>query len=256
MRARFALPLVAIVCWDAWRLLAMRASDLTSAVLVIALVAAAIGAWRRMRDGRVPGMLLVTLLAGNAIAAVTGPPMLQIGAAAATCAIIAWYGSDRSLPRAPLIGIVLLALPVLPSFDFLLAWPMRRISAEITALLLQLNGFAVEVRGVALEWRGEQLLFDGPCSGVRMLWAALLLASALALVERFGPWRHAQVVAAAICIAIAGNALRAASLFYLETGMFAPLEGPVVHEIVGLMAFALLAAATLAVVWRRKWRMA
>lgn len=256
MRARLALPLVALASWDAWRLLALRATDLTAAVLVLALAVAAVWAWRRMQDARMPGALLAVLLTGQATAAITGPALLQIGAAVAACAITAWYGSDRKLPRAPLLGMVMLALPVLPTLDFLLAWPMRRISAEISVALLRLNGLAVEVQGVALAWRGEQLLFDGPCSGVRMLWAALLLASAIALAERFSAWRYAGALVAATIIAIAGNALRAASLFYLENGMFAPLQGPAAHEAVGLVAFVLLASATLTLVRPRGWRMA
>jgi exosortase/archaeosortase family protein len=78
-----------------------------------------------------------------------------------------------------------------------------------------------------------------------MLWAALLLASLVALIRRLGPWRYAQLCLLAIAVAVLGNGLRAASLFYLETGFLMPLQGPVIHEIVGLAAFLFLAVALL-----------
>jgi hypothetical protein len=51
-----------------------------------------------------------------------------------------------------------------------------------------------------------------------------------------------------VVLAIAGNAVRAASLFYVENGFIEPLRGPAGHEAVGLVSFLLLALATLACV--------
>lgn len=257
MPARLALLLVAAACWDAWRLLAGRVADMSGALLVLALLGAL--AWGRRRaevDARVPPGLLTLALLGYALASLAGSPLLQIGVAVAATTLVAWHGTDRRLPRLPLVGLALLALPVVPTLDFLLAWPMRRVSALLTAGLLRLNGVAVDVEGVALVWQGRLLLFDGPCSGVRMLWASLVLASVLALAGRFAPWRYAQALVLASGIAVAGNALRAASLFYLENGFVAPLAGPVAHEAVGLMAFVLLAVATMAALRGRRWRTA
>ena len=117
----------------------------------------------------------------------------------------------------------------------------------LTVALLRLNGVDVGLQGVALDWHGQVLLFDGPCSGVRMLWAALLLASLIALARGFGPWRYVRMLALAVAIAVAGNALRAASLFYLENDFIPQLSGPIAHEAVGIVAFLLLAAATVSV---------
>jgi exosortase/archaeosortase family protein len=79
-----------------------------------------------------------------------------------------------------------------------------------------------------------------------MLWAALLLASLTALVGRFTPLRYLGTLAIAVTLAVIGNALRAASLFYVENGFVPSMRGQTAHEAVGIMAFALLAAATLA----------
>lgn len=244
MHARAALLLVVAVSWDAWRLLAGRIHDAAGAMLVLALVGA-VGwlACRGDRAARMPGPLIADLLLLCAAATILGPALLQIGAAIAATALAAWHCGGRGLPRMPLIGLALLALPVLPTLDFLLAYPLRRVSAMLTVGLLRLNGMSVGLEGVALQWHGRRLLFDAPCSGVRMLWAGLVLASLIGLAGRFGPGRYALMLGAATAIAIVGNALRAASLFYLENGFVAPLEGPVAHEALGIVSFCLLAAA-------------
>lgn len=246
MRVRAAFVLVVLACWDAWRLLALRIEDGVGIVLALMLAAACIwGVARADRDQRVPGAKLGALIALYTVAAVTGPALLQIGAAVVALAFVAWRGAP-GLPRLPLAAMVLLALPILPTLDFLLAWPLRRVSAMLTVAMLQLNGVEVTLQGVAMNWHGKQLLFDGPCSGVRMLWASLLLASLLALVRGYDPLRYARTLAAAIAVTVAANALRAASLFYVENGLVAAGQGPWLHEAVGLVAFALLAAGLIA----------
>lgn len=253
MEKRWAMALVGAACWDAWRLLAGRVEDASGAVLLAVL--AGVLAWiARRSEGRVPGWLIVGSLLVYAVAAVTGPALFQIGVAVAAVTLVAAQGG--ALPRLPLVGLAMLAMPVLPTLDFLLAWPLRRVSAVLTAGLLRLNGMAVDVEGVALEWQGKLLLFDGACSGIRMLWAALLLASVLALAGRFTPLAYVRALAIAVAIAVAGNALRAASLFYLENGFVAPLQGPVAHEAVGVLAFAMLGVATVALLGPRQWRTA
>lgn len=252
MPARLALLLALGACWDAWRLLAGRIDDAASAAPIAAFVAAL--AWRMARAEKpapVPRAQLGALLLLYLIASLTGPALVQIGAASALVATLAWHGCGRSLPRLPMIGLALLMLPILPTLDFLLAYPLRRVSGMLTVALLRLNGISVSLEGIALEWHGRLLLFDGACSGVRMLWASLILASLIALVHGFGPWRYVRTLAVAAAIAVAGNGLRAASLFYLEHGYAAPLGGPVAHEAVGMMAFVLLAAAILMAVPRR-----
>mgnify|MGYP007050668913 CR=1 FL=1 len=60
------------------------------------------------------------------------------------------------------------------------------------------------------------------------------------------PGRFALLLAGAALLALFGNALRAAGLFYLETGLVAWAGGPALHEAVGLAAFALVGGGALA----------
>jgi len=249
--ARTALVVLALACWDAWRLLVGRASDPAEMAMVALLVAGLMWRGWQLRDRQVRALPLGLALTGYAVAAATGPALLQIGVAACTMLVTATAGIR--LPRLPMLGLAALLLPVLPTLDFLLAYPLRRVSALITVGLLRGNGMDVRLNGVALEWQGQALLFDGPCSGVRMLWAALVLASIVALTGAQGPFAYARTLLIATTIAILGNALRAASLFYVEHGRIERLQGPAAHEAVGIIAFALVAIGLLFVL-RPQWR--
>lgn len=258
MRPGIALALAAIAFWDAARLLAGRLGDGMAAVPLAAVIAML--AWpvvRGLRRGTVSPVspvLLCAIFAAYALAALIAPPLVRMGVAVAGLVLILRAAAGDDLPAAPAIGLGLLALPVLPSLEFFLAYPLRLVSATLTAVLLRMNGINVGVDGVALAWNGERLLFDAACAGVKMLWAALLLVSAIALAARFAPLRYARALVLAVVLTIFANALRAASLFYLENGFVPQLGGPVAHEAVGIAAFVMVAGALAAMVMPRDRR--
>jgi len=86
--------------------------------------------------------------------------------------------------------------------------------------------------------------FDAPCSGVNMLWAGLLLTLMGCVLLRLPATKVMLAVGLSIILAIAGNVLRASSLFYVEAGMVADAPGWW-HDGIGIVAFTLSAAATL-----------
>ena len=249
---RLALALAPLLFWDAWRLLAGRFGDGLSAVpLALVGLAVAYPAIRRIASGTarpVPLEGLAFALALYVAATLAGPALIRVAVAVVAIALLCRRIADRGLAGPPLVGLALLALPVFPSLDFYLAYPLRLTGAILTAALLRLNGLAVGVEGVALSWNGSLLLFDAACSGVRMLWACLFLVSATGLAAGFGAVRYARAIAVAIVMAVAGNAVRAASLFYIENHFIERLREPAWHEAVGLVSFLLLAVATLACV--------
>lgn len=246
MHPALALALVAIAFWNGWRLLAERSGDGVSALLLAAVALAA--SWPAMRRiarsaaAPVPPAPLGAAFLLYAAASLAAPFLVQAAIAVATFLLLCRHVGGSSAPALPLVGLGLLALPVLPSFDFAFAYPMRLACARLTAWLLQLNGVGVSVEGVALAWNGKLLLFDAACSGVRMLWASLFLVSGIALAAQFGPLRYARSLALAVGVTIGASALRAASLFYVENGFVARMQGPVWHEAVGIAAFIMLAA--------------
>src|SRR5262249_56884850 len=103
-------------------------------------------------------------------------------AAIAATAIAATVSSMRFGRRLHLgvWGLLLLALPVVASLQFYLGFPMRAVVAKLAAPMLQINGFAVVAEGASLNWNGDPILIDAPCSGVKMLWTGFYLTCALA----------------------------------------------------------------------------
>ncbi len=243
--ARIAAAIVAGGGWHGLSLLAGRADGVglaTTLALLAALGWALVHATHEVRaDG------VVAVLVASAAAALTGVALIEIGVVVAG---LCWSAMPRL--RWPVLALALLAAPILPTLDILVAGPLRRVSALLTAGLLRMNGIGVTLEGVALEWHGRELLFDGPCSGVRMLWALLVLASLVGAIVQVPPVRFALLLAGAVAVAIVGNALRAASLFYVESGFIPILHGPVVHEAVGLAAFAFVAGAAVLLLTRRR----
>src|ERR1700738_5023470 len=94
----------------------------------------------------------------------------------------------RCVARAPAACVITaLALPVLPSLQFTLGYPMRIISAALAVPLLRAHGLDVARQGTFLLWRDEMIQFDAPCSGVNMLWAGLLLTPVGCVLLRLHP---------------------------------------------------------------------
>lgn len=243
--ARVAAGLVVAGGWHGLWLLAGRADGVglaTTAAMVVAL------GWALARARHLVRVeWLALFLLASAAAAWTGIALLEISAVIVG---LCWCAMPRV--RWPVLALALLAVPILPTLDVLVAGPLRRVSAVLTAAMLRLNGIDVGLEGVALEWHGRELLFDGPCSGVRMLWALLVLASFYGTIRSVPLWRFALLLAGAVVVAILGNALRAASLFYVESGFVPMLHGAAAHEAVGLAAFAIVAGAAVALASHRR----
>ena len=164
------------------------------------------------------------------------PPLLRAGIGmTAVAALLSSLLLDKRMDVA-LWGLLLLALPVIASFNFYLGYPLRVAVGTASAFLLQMNGFGVVREGVLLNWSGHVVAVDAPCSGVKMLWAGLYLSFALAALYRFGNARTSLLALLSLIVIIAANILRATALFFVETGIV-PLP-PMWHEGIGLIAFA------------------
>lgn len=140
-------------------------------------------------------------------------------------------------------GLFLLAAPVVPTLQFYLGYPLRVLVTHLAAVWLRCAGIGARVEGLGLAWNEKLVLVDAPCSGVRMIWGALLMALATAVLRGFGPVRTSVVVAAGLLAAVGANSLRAAALFFTEAGLVAL---PGAHDAVGVLVFAAISAATAA----------
>jgi exosortase/archaeosortase family protein len=243
MSLPLALLALGAVYWSAWLALAVRMPDLlTAAPLILVLVT--LGAPCLAPGGRlerVPARPLVLFSLAYTAAVLLAPPLFRIAPAMLAVCYCLHAARHRGTPHSAFFGLVLLALPVLPSLEFYAAYPVRLAAIEASAALLRMNGVAVETQGLALGFAGTLVQFDAPCSGVRMLWTCWFLGSALAYLHRWPWWRYGLALAVATSIAIAGNVLRATSLFYVEAKLLSFGETAWLHEAVGIAAFCITA---------------
>ncbi|HSH39958.1 MAG TPA: archaeosortase/exosortase family protein [Chthoniobacterales bacterium] len=133
-------------------------------------------------------------------------------------------------------GLIALSLPVIATLQFYAGYPLRLIAAEGSALVLRALDLSVTREGSSLHWRGETIMVDGPCSGVRMLWVGLYLAAALASWTRLDNRRSTLLFAVAFVVVVFANVLRAALLFFKETCVVILPEWT--HSGVGVLVFA------------------
>ena len=246
MNPLLAAFVVGVACWHGWRELAARITSAEQALpLVLVLGALLLPLARRFHrtSATVPLAELTVMLLAYAVFVVTLPPIFSMAVATLAMAWCLWPANGVERPRAAFAGLVLLALPILPTLEFYAAYPVRLAAIEATASLLRMNGLAVQVEGLALRFNDQLLQFDAACSGVRMLWTCWFLASALSYLYRLGAGRYALTLLLATAMAIAGNILRATSLFQLESGLWSFGQWPWLHEAVGMSAFLLTAAA-------------
>ena len=231
--------------WPVWHWYALRASDASGeAWELLALATAALFVFlrrdetapQRMRLG-LPVLLLLIYAASYAFL----PPLLRaalaMSALAAACSAI-WFGQRLHLA---LWGLLLLSLPLIASLNFYLGYPLRVIAGVVTAALLQMNGLAVIREGTLLNWDGQLIAIDAPCSGVKMLWAGLYLCFTLAAFLRLDGRRTALLSLLTLAAIVLSNILRATALFYVETGLAAlPKQW---HAGIGVVVFLMTALA-------------
>lgn len=148
-------------------------------------------------------------------------------------------------------SLLLLSLPLVASLNFYLGYPLRLLVAQCAVSLLSINGFPVSAEGTSLLWHNQLIEIDAPCSGIKMLWAALYLAAVQLSLRKSSLIQALLYLAFAATAAVLANVLRVTSLFYLEAGIItAPAALPqsiaahfesAVHTGTGITAFLLVA---------------
>lgn len=251
------VPLATVLAtWDGWRWYAGRvwATPQEALSLVLTVVLLAFLGFTQRAQGEtkeaMPLAILAIALLVYAALRTAAPPIFSAAAAVSATLFSFYVARFKERPPVAFWGLVALSLPVLPSLQFTLGYPLRIVSAALTVGLLQLQGLAIERQGTFLVWRGEMVQFDAPCSGVNMLWAGLLLALMGGVFMRLDAIRLLAAITASVVLTIAANVLRAASLFYVETGLLAWTPPAWWHEGAGLAAFLMSSSAMLWVLVR------
>lgn len=239
------LAVQGLALWPVWHWVIARCTDGTSEGWGLAswLAAALIvsRAPRELPHGRPASLdVAATLTIAYALVFAFAPPI--VSAALALTAVTALSSSltlgQRFSP--PLWCLLLLGLPIEASLQFYIGYPLRVLATELSAGMLQGLGLGVTTQGTQLVWGGLQVAVDAPCSGIATLRMGLISCSALLLMRNSGSVACAGALVLTALLAVAGNALRSASLFLLEGRILGTAEAwaDIVHAAAGSVVFA------------------
>ncbi|WP_426339486.1 archaeosortase/exosortase family protein [Pseudoduganella sp. S-14] len=247
--------LLAALCLACWPVLLWFATGTLdgsndSAGLLAAAAAAAVVAFAPARQALARPLLLpcawLAVYLAATICKVPVPARSLILAAAIT--VLASSARLGKRFDVALFALCILALPFAATLQFYLGYPLRVLAGDVSVFLLRMNGVLVTREGAMLAWHGQLVSIDAPCSGVKMLWTGLLLASAAAGARRLASLPTTAALTLAVVVVVAANALRASALFYVETGIVHLPQAA--HGAIGIVSFAGAGAAILFVTHR------
>lgn len=216
---------------------------------IVALALAVLLALRHrkaMRSQPQPILLLaavgLSLLATAAL--FVAPPLAAAlwAALALACMLAAWL--PLAAPRAALGGLIALSLPWMASLQFYVGYPLRALTAQLSAWLLQALGIDALREGATMVVRGQTVMVDAPCSGVQMAWVSYVAACTVAAWCGLRDGLFLRRILGVGAIVVVGNVLRNAVLVTLESRP----EGlsPAAHEAVGAVVLGLVLTAVMA----------
>jgi len=242
-----ALQLVAL--WPVGLWAARRMSDgsdepLGLVALALLVAAAATGRLACQASARLPWLAAALIATVLSTAFIGVLPWLALAVLAASALACAWAAfRSRGAALLPVLGLLWLALPVVASLQFYIGYPLRLLTAQCSAWLLQLAGLAALPSGASLLLDGRLVIVDAPCSGVQLAWLGYCAACAVALWNGLGDARFLRRLPWVGATVLLGNIVRNTLLVAHEAGALPlPAWG---HEAVGLATLGVVCAVVL-----------
>ncbi|MCP1621534.1 exosortase Q [Pseudomonas nitroreducens] len=231
-----------LAAWPSWLWAARRLGDGSDDPLgIIALATLGLLLWRDRSSLRVQPRLhwlssAAVLLVVAAVSQTILPPLLRglLSVLALLLVILSLRAPGQ--PWLASLGLGVLSLPLLSSLQFFVGYPLRVVTAEVSAWLLRLGSWTVERQGSALRVDGQWVMVDAPCSGIQMAWVGYFTACALAAWQRLPDRSLLRRLPLVGLLVLAGNVLRNTLLVWGESGA-SGFPGWA-HEAVGLLVFA------------------
>ncbi len=226
--------------WPTWRWMAARVADGSDeplgllALAVVDTVGATV-----LRSATSPLVAALLAIAAWACGLLAFLPDVRRGAMRVAGGVL-WPGRRHDIATLPVLGLAVLALPLIASLQFYAGYPLRVVTAEASRWLLS-PWFAVLREGSSLNVNGLLVIVDAPCSGVQMAWAGYFTACAVALLKGIGNRAFALRLPAVSVAVLAGNIVRNTLLVGLEGAGRAP--GEALHQVIGLLMLAAVCGA-------------
>ena len=183
------------------------------------------------------GTLLSTLTRTGLGVVAAVPPLAAglLAVLALACGLIAFL--PKRIAALPVVGLAVLALPLLSSLQFYAGYPLRVVTAEASRWLLA-PGFEVMREGSTLLVDGRMVIVDAPCSGVQMVWFGYFTACAVALWAQRNDRQFATRLPVVGLLVLLGNIVRNAVLVAFEGAGDA--LAPWAHDAFGLLLLAMV----------------
>lgn len=250
--AAYLLAMIGIALWPQWQWLAARMHDGSDNPLGLLAAAALLGLalWHApsaMRSAlRLRWLIAAAALFVLAVLSQHSVPALVAALLALLVVISLWLAvRPQTLAALPILGLTVLALPLIASLQFYAGYPLRVAVAEVSRWLL-LPWFEVSRSGAALQVNGQWIVVDAACSGVQMAWWGYATACITALLLGVPNRQFALRLPLVGALVLAGNSVRNAVLVALQAD--GQLLASWLHEGIGLLALLL-------VCWGIWWQM-
>lgn len=152
------------------------------------------------------------------------------------------------IAKVPVLGLAVLALPLLSSLQFYAGYPLRVITAEASSWLLGIF-FEVQREGSALLVNSKLIMVDAPCSGVQMAWLGYFTACTIALWTQLNNRHFLLRLPFVGMLILLGNIGRNTLLVWLQASEYLVPEW--LHQGIGLVALALVCVCIATLIgWR------
>ncbi len=203
-------------------------------------------AWREVASGAwivagAMGIYLLGTLMGELFVQRVSLPLALGGS------ILAIAGSARLRPLRPAVILLALAIPLPAVIVTRLTLPLQLVATGVAASVLDAAQIPVVRQGNLLVLDTITLEVVEACNGLRSVLSLFAVAAVCSAACPIGRWRGLLMWLVVIPVGILGNGARIAA-----TGIMATWFGPAaargfVHELTGVVAFAVMCAAVLVV---------
>lgn len=161
--------------------------------------------------------------------------------------VLYWFGREILKGMALPLGFLIFMVPIPYIIYDMAAFPLKLFVTKVSVEFLQLSGVVVMREGNILAFPNITLEVADACSGIRSLLSLLALAVAYAFFLQTSNLRRWIIIASAVPIAIATNALRVIVTGFLAQWWGAKAAEGFFHEFAGLMVFVLAMVLLVAV---------
>ncbi len=225
-------------------------------LVVVWLVWMRIGRWRQCRPvNRWIGPALIAL--GWAIWSsgyrIDKPSMWYGGAVMIVVGcMLTVLGTDVLVKFMAAFGALVFIMPLPTMFRQLIAVRMQTVTADITHVVCQVLGMAVERSGALLTYNGVPVAIAEACNGMRMVFTLVLVCYTFAFVSPLKPWVRTLILVASPITAMACNIVRLVPTVWVY-GHYSPETAATFHDISGwamlVLAFLLLTGIVRVLRW-------